>query len=83
MHKLGAHIPLTSFTLHKVSEKLCNENTIFLEHTHPLTFWVIKLIWNFQVLQAAIMASHNSLIKEICMHKPVNITKNIMATGSF
>ncbi len=22
-------------TLHKVSEKLCNENTIFLEHTHP------------------------------------------------
>jgi hypothetical protein len=31
----GAHIPFTSFTLHEVSEKLCNENTIFLAHTHP------------------------------------------------
>jgi hypothetical protein len=70
-------------TLHKVGEKLCDENTIFLEHTHP---HILGYKTNLQI-QGATSCNHSTakLSDQGNLYvNPVNITKNIMAaTGSF
>ncbi len=66
-NKFGAHIPLTSILHIRLVKSYAMKIQSFW-NIHTLTFWVIKLICKFKVLQAAIMVLHNYLIKENCMH---------------